>query len=258
MRNGYCIGTHINEVAMQLVGIDLAWRSDANPTALAVGNLKGTELIVADMVTGLLGTHSIVNHLASLPDLNGVAVDGPLIIENVIGQRRCEALVGKKYGARKASCHTSNLTLFHDANSVQLSHAIAADGFQHLGLPSGKWQIECYPHPALIEIFGLNERHPYKKGYVNQRRNGQCELARLIRRLTHSEVLSLKIPLSFSKYLEENHIQNLSGLALKHNEDVLDALICLYICGLYAIGIHHEVYGNTAEGYIYVPQIQCI
>jgi predicted RNase H-like nuclease len=55
---------------MKLAGIDLAWRSDKNPTALAIGALNGHELVLMDVAKDLF------------------AIDGPLLIENSSGQRK--------------------------------------------------------------------------------------------------------------------------------------------------------------------------
>lgn len=240
---------------MQLAGIDLAWRSSKNPTALAIGTLKDSELKLTGIAKDLFGIAPIVTYLSSLSDLSGIAVDGPLIIGNLSGQRKCESLIGRKYGSKHASCHTSNLTLFPKADSVQLSQILASQGFQHLGLASGRWQIECYPHPALIELFNLKERHPYKKGSVSAKRRGQCELAELLLSLTESPLLRLTIPDVLSQTLRHSHIDSLRGAALKQNEDILDAIVCLYVAGLYAIGTSDYVFGDASEGYIYVPHV---
>ncbi len=97
---------------MQLAGIDLAWRSNKNPTALAIGSLMGSELELTAVAKDLFGIARVVTYLNNLPDLYGIAIDAPLIIENSSGQRKCETLIGQEYGSRHASCHTSNLTLF--------------------------------------------------------------------------------------------------------------------------------------------------
>ena len=149
---------------LQLIGIDLAWRSDTNPTALAVGSLADGELILTEVAKDLFGINAIVTYLGKLPNVAGIAIDGPLLITNSNGQRKCESLIGQEYGSRHASCHTSNKSLFPNAHSVQLSHILKLQGFQHLGAESRKWQIECYPHPALIEVFDLENRLQYKKG----------------------------------------------------------------------------------------------
>ena len=243
---------------MQLAGIDLAWRSNKNPTALAIGSLKGSELELTAIAKDLFGIAPIVTYLNNLPDLYGIAIDGPLIIENSSGQRKCETLIGQEYGSRHASCHTSNLTLFPKADSVQLSRTLASQGFQHLGAATGRWQLECYPHPALIELFNLKVRHQYKKGSVSAKRRGQCELAEFLLRLAESPVLGLSIPDVLSQPLGHSHIDSLSGVALKQNEDILDAIVCLYVAGLYAIGTGDQVFGDAVDGYIYVPRVNCI
>ena len=243
---------------MQLAGIDLAWRSSKNPTALAIGSLENSELMLTEIVKDLFGIDPIVAYLSNLPDLFGIAVDGPLVIENSSGQRKCETLIGREYSSRKASCHSSNLTLFPKADSVQLSQILTSMGFQHLGATTGRWQIECYPHPALIEIFNLKERHPYKKSPVSTKRRGQCELAAFLLSLAKSPILSLSVPDVLLQPLTHHHIESLSGATLKQNEDILDAMVCLYIAGLYAIGISDQVFGDTVDGYIYVPRVKRI
>ena len=242
---------------MILAGIDLAWQSEKNGTGVAFGTLDRGCLSVNHAESGLNSLAAISAQLARYPDLHGVAIDGPLIINNVSGQRQCETLVGREYGARKASCHTSNLERYPDSASVSLSRALNEQGFVHLGTTS-KWQIECYPHPALIEIFGLAERLPYKKGRIQAKRDGQEELGRLLRKLSDSPFLALQIPDHLNQKLESSHIQELSGVKLKHNEDLLDAVVCLYIAGLYAIGCRDKVFGDSDNGYIYVPQCRCL
>ncbi len=241
---------------MQLAGIDLAWRSDKNPTALAVGILADLELVLTDVAKDLFGIGPIVSYLGNLPELVGIAIDGPLVITNPTGQRKCESLIGREYGSRHASCHTSNLSLFPNAHSVQLSRILALRGFQHLGAESGKWQIECYPHPALIELFHLEKRHQYKKGRVGDKKRGQSQLAELLSSLAQSSVLRLSVPDGLMQPLRHEHIESLSGADLKQNEDLLDAIFCLYVCGLYAIGIRDQVFGDAVDGYIYVPRVR--
>jgi predicted RNase H-like nuclease len=221
---------------MQIAGIDLAWKSLKNPTALAIGVLKGGELTLQELVHDLFSVEAIESTLSRHPSLQGIAIDGPLIIKNSRGQRVCETHISQEYGARKAACHTSNLTLYPDSDCVRLSGLFESQGFTHLGMAAGKWQIECYPHPALIEIFGLKERHQYKKGRVNDRKRGQIELARLLSKLSQSRILTLNIPKLCALPFNEEHIEGLSGVSLKRNEDILDAVICIYIAGLYALG----------------------
>jgi len=93
---------------------------------------------------------------------------------------------------------------------------------------------------------------------VADKKLGQIELANMISKLAFSNVLALKIPIEMEFYLSESYIKNLKGKALKSNEDVLDAIVCLYISGLYAKNASSTTYGTSENGYIWVPQIKCI
>ncbi|MCO7187434.1 MULTISPECIES: DUF429 domain-containing protein [unclassified Pseudoalteromonas] len=241
---------------MKLMGLDLAWHSEKNPSAAAVGRLDNGVLSLEELEPALFGLGDILAFISNQPLLTGIAIDAPLIIENQTGQRECEKQLSRDYGSRKASCHTSNTTLYPAAASVDLSLALQDKGFGHLAL--AQWQIECYPHPAMIECFELPERLLYKKGEVATRKAGQIALASLITQLASSPVLALEVPESFSHILSEDYIESLSGQALKGNEDALDAIFCLYIAGLYQIKVPGITYGCDQQGYIWVPQVQCI
>ena len=241
-----------------LVGIDLAWLSHRNPTAIAWGEVRGIELRLSLVVEELFGTAALTGQLEAGPKFSGVAVDAPLIINNSNGLRSCEKDIGREYSGRKAACHPSNLERYPDADSVALAHWLERAGHRHLGPRSGKWQLECYPHPAIIEIFGLPERHLYKKGKVAVRTNGQVQFANMLLALSRSRILRLTVDSAWAHYFDEDYIRSLRGRALKHNEDILDSVLCLYIAGLCHFGIAGKVFGDTSEGYIYVPDRICI
>ncbi|MCH8536279.1 MAG: DUF429 domain-containing protein [Alkalimonas sp.] len=241
---------------MRLAGIDLAWHNAKNPSAVAIALLRHKTLTVEAIAPSLEGPSGVADYLISLPDIFGISIDAPLIINNTTGQRPCERLLSVDYGSRHASCHTSNLTLYPHPSSVAFSEQLKVNGYEHLG--RSKWQLECYPHPAIIECFNLPMRLKYKKGSVVDKKRGQIELAGLIKRLAQSSVLKFIIPNTMSFFLNEEHIHSLSGRALKENEDALDALICVYIAGLFQLSVAGTLYGDTDSGYIWVPQVCCI
>ncbi|MBE1275010.1 DUF429 domain-containing protein [Enterovibrio baiacu] len=242
---------------MKLLGIDLAWQGEKNTSALCFGTLHHQRLTVDTLIPAVLGINNIKTLIAQHPTTKGIAIDAPLIIPNKTGQRECEKALSKVYGARKASCHTSNQTLYPDALSVALSQHLYQSGYEHLGRDC--WQIECYPHPAIIESFGLSERLLYKKGTVADKKTGQVHFADKLKALAHSSVLALDVPPAYAHVLNRDEIQQLKGQALKQNEDALDAIMCLYIAGLYASNPSMGVqYGNRESGYIWVPTTLCI
>lgn len=239
-----------------LAGVDLAWKSEKNPSAIAIGTLSSSGLSVDSVLPAIYGMNLVLSALQKVVGLSGVAIDAPLIIKNKTGQRNCEKEIGRTYGSRKAAAHTSNTTLYPDAKSVEISNHLSHMGFSHCD--SERWQIECYPHPALIEIFNLDERLKYKKGRVSEKKDGQIQLSRLIQRLATSPTLILNISASITDHLNESYIASLAGQDLKSNEDALDAIICLYIAALYSIGSMGSYFGSIQDGYIWVPQRVCI
>ena len=244
---------------MKIIGIDLAWQSETNTTALAVGDLSDERFRISSIYDSLTSLESIIEMIKSEKNVQGLSIDAPLIINNATSQRSCERELGKEYGSRYASCHTSNTTRYPNASSTILSDHLSKESFKHLGNPKiGQWQIECYPHPALIEIFDLPERLQYKKGTVAKKKQGQINLANLLKSLEYSNILKLTIDNTNKIYLDEDHIRRQAGIGLKQNEDALDSIICAYAGALYASMIPHKTFGNIDTGYIYVPQQKCI
>lgn len=235
-----------------LAGVDLAWIGKNNPSAVSLGVLDANTLIVTACLPAIRGIDAVEDLLHDAKP-SGVAVDAPLIIRNTDGARAGELALSRAYGKMKAGCYPSNLTRFPDADSVRLANWLETKGYTHLGHPQEKWQIECYPHPALIEIFGLPERLAYKKGDLQTRRIGQANLANLIRELEQTELVRLVIPQALQTVTDPERIQQLSGQALKSNEDALDSLVCLYIAALYQRQAKGQVFGDLADGYVWVP-----
>ena len=219
--------------------------------------LQGGLLLLERVYPNVIGMEKVIKIVKSVSNLSGVAIDAPLIIKNTNGQRQCELALSKVYGGkRKAGAHSSNLTRYPDAASVKLSEWLVLYGLKHLGNPKfEKWQLECYPHPAIIELFGLEERLKYKKGRVDQKKTGQTCLAKYIRTLETSPYLPLHISSDCNMYLNNERINELQGARLKSNEDALDSIVCLFIAGLYAVGHSMNRYGDLNSGYIVVPQV---
>ena len=244
---------------MKIIGIDLAWQSERNTTGLAVGELRDSGLFITEVYDSITSLNGIMDVIESQGDIGGVAIDAPLIIENHSGQRLCERALSKVYGSRKSSCHASNKTLYPNAPSTALANYLSSEGFRHLGCPNKeKWQIECYPHPAIIEMFGLPERLAYKKGRVAEKKQGQVRLSNYIRALENSEVLRLTVSPEVREYFIEENILSKKGAVMKQNEDALDSIICAYIGALYASGASNNTFGCVDAGYIYVPTQKCI
>ena len=88
-----------------VAGIDLAWQGRRNTSAVSLGRLDGDVLVVQDVDPAMLGNAKLVETVRAHMSLAGVAIDAPLIITNVSGQRPCEKELSSEYGSRYAGCH---------------------------------------------------------------------------------------------------------------------------------------------------------
>jgi len=124
------------------IGVDFAWLSDRNGTGIAVARGGGAAEIV-QVVSGIRGVRGIASAIADAATTNTVvAIDAPLIINNQTGRRPCESEISRRFGARHASAHSSNLTLYPEPGTRALVRALTDAGFQH-GVPC-LW-IGCDP-----------------------------------------------------------------------------------------------------------------
>ena len=243
------------EPIMRIAGVDLAWQSQKNASGVCIGKTSNDVVIVTEIYPAIYGVSEVLEVLLGTSNLYGIAIDAPLIMKNQSGQRHCEKRLSKFYGSRWAAAHSANKTLYPNAKSVELSRKLVQEGFSHLG--NEKWQIECYPHPAIIEMFGLEKRLLYKKGKVLEKKDGQKRLANFLKALSGSKILRLHFEIDLP-IIDERYIDSLRGKQLKKNEDALDSILCLYIAALYRLGIKSTTFGTVESGYIYVPQQYCM
>lgn len=237
------------------IGIDLAWLSNKNPSggAVLVGDRDGAELSAIDGLLPSLAAVSAFIHTNERAECI-VAIDAPLVIPNDTGQRACETLIGREYGARHASCHTSNRARYPESASVALALALGQRGYVHA--PDGgtsRIMMEVYPHPALIEMFNLPTILRYKKGSSAMRASGLETLQGFIASLAEATP-----PLRANDLLGDLLSMNprvLAGATRKALEDQLDAVICSYIAFhfWYWKWERTRCFGTSQSGYIVVP-----
>ncbi len=241
------------------IGIDLAWQSQRNPTGVAIlqGDRDGARLKSLATISSEMSVVDFVTANATTDTV--VAIDAPLIIINETGQRGCETAVGKRYGAREASCHTTNLRLFPGATSVALTAELASHGFAHVDplnpQVDGRMMAEVYPHAAMVALWNLPKTIKYKRGSVPENRIGLNTLR------THLSCLSkAEPPLRRATVLTEllsTELTQLSGRKLKDYEDQLDALFCAYLAYYfwYWGWERNELFGDLESGYILNPKL---
>lgn len=182
-----------------------------------------------------------------------VAVDAPLVVPNDTGRRRCEAELHGVYGSRHAGPHPSNrrlLTRLHGRiRGEELLGRLADRGLSLPGAGGSRTVLECYPHPAIIEMFGLEERLRYKakRGMtVADRRAGLGVLASHVASLVAADPRLVAPGIAVD--------ETVKGRALKAVEDALDARICAWVARLWCRAPDRvRVFGDPDGAHIAVP-----
>ena len=234
------------------MGIDLAWSTRAR-TGVAVVDERGTLL---DSVS-LRSDAEIVDwlHREGWAPVT-IAVDAPLIVTNVSGQRPCERMISSAFGRYGASCHASNraMSYLDPPRGAALAQQLGWETDPtRLGTRERPACIEVYPHPAMVSLFQLATVLPYK---AKAGRTPQSRRSAFVQLLDHME----RLPnLDLGACTRWSRIRSAVEGATRHVEleiieDELDAIFCAHLAWLW----NHDrpslrVWGDGDTGYIVAP-----
>jgi predicted RNase H-like nuclease len=241
------------EPRIRFLGIDLGWQS--GPSGLCCltwedGTLGMTVLERLTTVEEILTW--VDDWTAGLADAV-VAVDAPTLIPNRTGMRLPDRLAHQYFGKYDAGCYPANRGRPFANKLIAFGLALEARGFCHAPhrspQPSGKFQLEVFPHPVTVQLFQLPKILKYKKGRLAERRP---ELEKL-----RQYQLSVLPTLEPALALTDTDLPTIpqTGTAMKAVEDQLDSLTCAYAAAhwWYWGTERNWVLGDVDEGYIVVP-----
>lgn len=241
---------------MKFIGIDLGWKSQ--PSGLCCLELVGDRLhlLSLERIEAISDIFSWLNNCVQPKDNAIVAVDAPTIIPNLTGSRLPDRLTHKHFGRYHAGCYPANLSLAFANRTVGFGLELENRGFSHAPEITphwlGRYQIEVFPHPAIVELFNLPLILKYKKGRLLERR---LELIKLHKYIV--EVLPTLTP-ALNLYSHPVLFAEIPtiGTALKALEDKLDSLICAYVGAYWWYwGLERNiVLGDRLAGYIVIPK----
>jgi predicted RNase H-like nuclease len=241
---------------MKFLGIDLGWKSQ--PSGLCCLVWQNYELQLLDLTRKELITEILVwidTHVKpEEPAL--VAVDAPTLIPNATGSRLPDKLTHKYFGKYHAGCYPANLNLPFAERTVNFGLELEKRGFVHApnieAKKLGRYQIEVFPHPAIVHLFGLEKILKYKKGLIAERR---LELLKLHNFITNT-LPTLEPSLRLETELIPSDFLRCSGAVLKETEDKLDSLICAYVGAYWWFWgkLRNLVLGDSDTGYIVIPE----
>lgn len=244
-------------MTMKFIGIDLGWRSQ--PSGLCClewidGQLQLLDLDRKDAIADIL---IWIDQSVQTDEPAIIAVDAPTLIPNATGSRLPDKLSHKYFGKYHAGCYPANQNLPFAERTINIGLELESRGFAHAPTIEpqkfSRYQIEVFPHPAIVNLFNLERILKYKKGRLNERR---LELIKLQNYL-------LDILPSLSPPLRSLHLCGsfpieipTTGATLKATEDKLDSLICAYVAAYwwYWGEERNLVLGDRTTGYIIIPQ----
>jgi predicted RNase H-like nuclease len=239
-------------MTIHIAGLDLAW-GERRPDGICL--LEATRRHARITHVGL--SHGDQALLAWLNSTIGaraglLAVDAPLICVNATGARPVDGLTHVHFGRYKCGCHPTNST--RQVRPLRLAREFAARGYAlDWRLPPGRQPprlaFEVYPHPAMVRLFGLPERIPYKRGPVTARRVEFKRLQHCLRQCLAEHFPALEIGAQVKGLLRMPWTKNV--------EDQTDGFFCALIGYWHWLhrGARSQVLGDRETGFLVVPRV---
>ncbi|MGF1478398.1 MAG: DUF429 domain-containing protein [Cyanophyceae cyanobacterium] len=237
---------------MKFIGIDLGWVS--GPSGLCCLQWQHEQLQLLNLTRQqlLAEIFTWLDAWVEPTEAAMVAVDAPTLIPNATGMRLCDRLTHQYFGRYHAGCYPANLSRPFASRTVEFGRCLERRGFVHaptiVPQQPGRYQIEVFPHPATINLFGLQRIIKYKKGRLAERK---AELERLYQYIV--DILPTKVPALAPTSLPVLSFPE-NTKALKATEDQLDSLICAYVAAHWWYwGQERNTILGDSTNYIIVP-----
>ncbi|ACK68780.1 conserved hypothetical protein [Gloeothece citriformis PCC 7424] len=243
---------------MKFIGIDLAWSSGYSGVCALVWQENQLQLVELNRLEKIAEILSWLDDFVSPCEGALIAVDAPTLIFNQTGMRLPDKLTHHYFHRYHAGCYPANLSRPFAAQTVGFGLSLEQRGFIHAPTIDpqqvGRYQIEVFPHPAMVNLFKLSKILKYKKGRLDSRK---LELIKLyhytVNQLT---VYQPQLNLNQSFFdLGSRLQQSITGKELKEIEDKLDSLICAYVGAYwwYWGKDKNLILGDASTGYIIIP-----
>lgn len=234
------------------VGIDLAW-GGRNPSGLAV--LCWQDYLLREVVPAqLLHTDDEICRAIAEHDTGDtlvIAIDAPLVVPNLTGERPVEGEMRRRFARFHAACHPANRRLLGDPPRGERLCALLAEQLNIQVVPAPPQREPCriafevYPHAAMVRLFGLPRILEYKARPGRSLSYRRQQMQRYTDLLGCLPEPSLYPPEWLSDVPE-------ATTELKRFEDRVDALFCAWLAAR-AWWRGGEVVGEAPTGTIWLP-----
>ncbi len=259
---------------MKFVGIDFGWKSQPSGLCCLEWTGEQLQLLDIDRLESITDILTWIDQIIQPEEPALIAVDAPTLIPNISGSRLPDKLSHKYFGKYHAGCYPANLSLPFADRTVKFGLELESRGFAHAPTiepqKPGRYQIEVFPHPAIVNLFKLERILKYKKGRLSERRLELIKLQEYILNILPTLQPSLNIQTTDKHRCThiDNHLRPsapicgilsgeipTTGAALKAVEDQLDSLICAYVAAYwwYWGEQRNLILGDRTTGYIIIP-----
>ena len=246
----------------RLIGLDLAWK-EGNGTGCVELEWDCGELVVSPRIDLLYSVDEIIAWIRPTWGEWIAAVDAPLVVTNQKGRRQAEDDVSKLYHRFEAGAYPTSLgRLGEDHSGGRILRSLERQGGRLAERPQdaqgGSVVFETYPHPSMIELFGLPRTIKYKKtGTIAATQQAQGELTDAIRVNFIERPVGPRLRLNedLAELLDAPDRQ-LTGGELKDREDKLDALVCAYVAAWADSGAPLRALGEFGHGVMFLPWLR--
>jgi predicted RNase H-like nuclease len=236
---------HESPATITILGIDLAWGTRM-PDGLAWLSVTDNQAVLQQTAlchgdTALMQwirQHSSTEHVF-------IAIDAPVICPNHTGARPLDRLTHSLFGRQHCGCYPSNTQLC--ARPLSIATQLQAAGYVPGWQGAARLLCEVYPHPATVRWFKLQERIPYKKGKVTERRQHFRQLQVHLEHFLQEALPELQLSQQIRTLLQQPWSKNI--------EDQTDAVLAALI-GYWHwrhAGQRSQVLGDLTTGFLLLP-----
>jgi predicted RNase H-like nuclease len=263
-------------MAQAVLGIDAAWTAH-NPSGVAVAvngghgwTVKAVAPSYEQFYAQAAGLNSSAKPTGGLPSaarmlsaasslcgtkIDLVAIDMPLSHTPIVGRRTSDTLISKVFGGRKCGTHSPS-SLRPGLISDNIKTEFETEGFPLRTLSASLGGlVEVYPHPALLHLMAAPFRLPYKmsKTLTYWPDADKMNRRKLLLRQWQGIAARLETQISGVQAVLPQIGAQTIGVQLKAYEDMLDAIICVWI-GICALEGRATGYGDDTSA-IWVPDL---
>ena len=264
------------------IGLDLAWKATnesgicwlegESPETLRCTRIEAAVQPIEDLADEIASVDGTVIVTIDAPVLCSPYTDRPLSAAQSDGEaalnssvlrtrpRWVDPEIGRRFWQYKVSAYPASAAVANGWTAgIDLGRALQARGFaldpeMRRGGGHRRVAVEVYPHTIHVRQFELDERLPYKKGRVVDRRQAMQSYQQHLRKLAEREAAGILRCPELQQALAPETAEAAGLKALDRLDDTLDGVTCALAAWLlWRYPDAWEMIGDL-NGYILVPR----